>query len=115
MRLPHIALGLAAVVFTASLVACGSDSTPKVGPGHVLVANFAFSPDTVVAHPGDTVTWVFDQPGVPHNVYSTAGPSHFESQGYQSAGTFRFTFTQAGTYTYVCQIHPNMVGTVVVK
>jgi plastocyanin len=106
-------LGLALALVT--LVACGSTSTPTVAPGAVLVANFAFSPDALTVHAGDTVTWVFDQPGVPHNVYSTGGPVHFESLGYQSTGTFHFTFTQLGTYTYVCQIHPNMVGTVVVK
>lgn len=117
MRPPRtIAAALTAVVAVASLAACGGGSaTATLGPGEVQIANFAFTPSTLTVHVGETVTWLFDQPGVPHNVYSTGGPVHFESPGYQSSGTFRFTFTTAGTYTYVCQIHPNMVGTIVVS
>ena len=114
MRLPRIAL--AAVALAAVILpACGGNaSTPTVGPDGVLVANFAFTPGTLTIPAGTTVTWVFDQAGVPHNVFETAGPAHFESRGYQSSGTYHFTFTQPGRYTYVCQVHPNMVGTIVV-
>jgi plastocyanin len=29
-------------------------------------------------------------------------------------GTFSFTFTKAGTFTYHCNFHPSMHGTIVV-
>jgi plastocyanin len=29
--------------------------------------------------------------------------------------TFSFTFTTAGDYNYLCSIHPNMKGKVIVK
>jgi plastocyanin len=97
------------------VVGCGGGgSTVKVGPEQVLVANFAFTPTNLTVHVGDTVTWVFDQPEAPHNVFSTSGPVHFQSTGYQGTGTFAFRFTQPGTYAYTCQVHPNMLGTITV-
>ena len=30
-------------------------------------------------------------------------------------GRFNFTFTSAGRFTYHCQLHPNMIGTIVVQ
>jgi hypothetical protein len=29
-------------------------------------------------------------------------------------GTFRYTFTIPGTYTYICQVHSNMIGRIIV-
>ena len=29
--------------------------------------------------------------------------------------TFEFTFTRAGTYNYICSIHPSMQGLIVVQ
>jgi plastocyanin len=31
-----------------------------------------------------------------------------------SGGTFSFTFTQDGTYDYICSIHPSMKGKITV-
>jgi plastocyanin len=31
------------------------------------------------------------------------------------AATFDFTFTEAGEYPYFCLLHPNQVGTVIVR
>ncbi len=41
----------------------------------------------------------------------------FRSTGldYQDLDEFSVTFTRAGTYTYACLIHPQMVGRVVVR
>ena len=32
-----------------------------------------------------------------------------------NGGTYQFTFTQTGVYTYHCSIHPQMTGTVTVQ
>ena len=91
----------------------GGPGTPGV---HVVrVANFAFSPDTVTIHVGETVLWEFHQASAPHNVVSLDAPVPFNSGVPQGSGTFRFTFTVPGTYTYDCQIHPSMMGTVIVS
>jgi plastocyanin len=60
------------------------------------------------------VTWEFHQPDAPHNVVSLSGPSAFNSGVPQGHGTFQYTFNATGTYTYDCQVHPNMTGTIIV-
>jgi plastocyanin len=98
------------------LAACSSGGAkPSVPVNGVLVADFEFRPSTVTVHVGDTVTWVFDQPDAPHNVFATSGPEQFDSGAPVGKGTYRHTFTKAGTYRYECQVHPNMTGTIVVS
>lgn len=109
------------LVALALLAACpsagcsGGTAKVTVPSNGVRVADFAFSPGTLAVHAGDTVTWVFDQPDAPHNVYGISGPAHFDSGAPQGKGTYRYTFTEAGTYGYVCQVHPSMHGSVVVE
>ena len=38
----------------------------------------------------------------------------FQSPDIASGERFSFTFTEPGTYTYICGIHPTMRGTIVV-
>jgi len=114
MRFPR-ALAVAALVLG---LASGCSSSPKpaapLPPNSVLVANFAFTPAALTVPVGTTVTWVFRQKDSPHNVVSLTGPASFNSGSPQGSGTFTYTFTRPGTYTYDCQVHPNMTGTVTV-
>lgn len=110
---PRAALLAVVVVLLAACTSSSAHASPPA-PGTVQVANFAFTPDSITVKVGDAVTWVFHQPEAPHNVVSLSGPAMFNSGTPQGKGTFRFTFTQPGTYTYVCQVHPNMRGTVIV-
>jgi plastocyanin len=106
---------LACVLLACVLPACssGGGSTP-VYPNEVKVADFAFTPATLTVAVGQKVTWVFDQPDAPHNVYSTSGPTQLNSGTPQGNGTWAYTFTTPGTYHYICQVHPNMHGTIIV-
>ncbi len=86
--------------------------TNTAGPG--------YSPAkiTVVIGVNNTVEWTNDDTA-PHTVTASsvpAGASKFDS-GYmniEGSGTFTYTFTVPGTYTYGCSYHPWMQGTVVV-
>ena len=118
MRPPRMSPLVLAVCCGVGLAACSgaSGSTPAkpVGPNHVSVANFAYSPESLSVHVGDTVTWDFHQPDAPHNVVSGSGADQFNSGAPQGRGHFDHQFTQAGTYHYICTVHPNMKGTVTV-
>ncbi len=67
--------------------------------------------DTVAA--GGKVTWIWGGT-LDHSVQSTGSPS-FTSSVIQTSGTYTFTFSTAGTYTYDCAVHGlAMTGKVVV-
>jgi plastocyanin len=70
--------------------------------------------DTVAV--GGTVTWNWvNTQGVSHSVESTGSPS-FTSSAIQASGSYQFTFTTAGTYSYDCAVHgTGMTGRIVVR
>mgnify|MGYP001047024852 CR=1 FL=1 len=76
--------------------------------------NHVFAPAVTQIEPGTTITWHFrdvDEDGqlVAHNVV-------FDDQAspVQTTGAFSRTFTEPGTYQYVCTLHPFMEGAVIV-
>jgi plastocyanin len=84
------------------------------GPGtQVSMKDIKFNPGTVTIKPGGKVTWTNDD-SVGHDVTA----DDFESGspgGIDGGSTFSHTFKKAGTYNYVCSVHPGMKGTVKVK
>lgn len=82
------------------------------GPRTVRIADFAYQPGRVVVRRGTRVRWV-NRDVANHTVTFEGGPGDL---GNLDRGQRRGTrFTRAGTYRYVCQYHPNMHGTVVVR
>lgn len=79
-------------------------------PG-VTIADFNFTPGTTSVHVGDTVTWVNNGPS-PHS--ATANNGSFNTGVLKKGQSGSHTFTQAGTFTYFCSVHPFMHGTIVV-
>lgn len=105
------------------LAACGGDSdldadagTPGGdgggGDNTVVLRDIAFKPETISVNVGDTVSWRFQDKGIPHNVVADDGS--FKSETTDS-GTFRHRFQSAGSFSYTCTVHPGMDGTVVVS
>lgn len=86
-------------------------SAAPVGADSVNIESFAFVPATVTVKAGSTVTWT-NKDEDPHTVVADGGA--FRSQALGSGGTYAFTFPTAGTFDYVCSIHPFMHGNVVV-
>ncbi|PKN02678.1 hypothetical protein CVU76_01405 [Candidatus Dojkabacteria bacterium HGW-Dojkabacteria-1] len=78
---------------------------------NVTIRNYVYSPSTVVIKPGDTVTWT-NQDSVQHDI---AGDGDFKGPLLRRGQTFSYTFTEVGTYDYICTPHPYMTGTVVVE
>jgi plastocyanin len=82
------------------------------GRAAVKIDNFVFGPQTMTVPVGTTVTWT-NSDDIPHTAVSTDGV--FKSKVMDTDETFSYTFTQAGTYSYYCTIHPKMTGQIVVK
>jgi plastocyanin len=78
----------------------------------VTISDFQFAPSSVTVNVGDTVSWTNNGP-TPHSATSTGG---VWDTGIMDAGqSGSHTFTEAGTFSYICTPHPNMKGTIVVQ
>jgi hypothetical protein len=62
-------------------------------------------------HVGDTITWS-NQDIAPHT--ATASDGSFDTGTINPGKSGSHTFTKAGTFAYICSIHPSMKGTVTV-
>ena len=80
--------------------------------GSVAIADFSFAPASITVDQGDTVTWVNNGPTA-HS--ATANGGEFDTGILKAGQSSSHTFSQAGTYSYFCQPHPFMKGTVVVQ
>jgi plastocyanin len=81
------------------------------GAGSVTIRNFAFSPGTINVKTGDSVTWT-NQDSAPHTATGSGGS--FNTGTLKKGQSGSHTFSKAGSFPYICAIHPNMKGTVVV-
>ncbi len=98
----------------------------SIVPGASTLADKAFSPNPVNVKIGDTVTWV-NEDSVFHTVVSgnpssdgetgkvfdsgLSGPTALTTKG----KTFSHKFTEKGEFPYFCQLHPTMIGKVIVS
>lgn len=89
----------------------------------VSIIDFEFSPATITVPVGTTITWTnMSASGSDHTTSSDVGGTANSwdsgltnpnaSSGLKS--TFSFTFANAGTFTYHCNVHTFMHGTVIV-
>jgi plastocyanin len=77
----------------------------------VTIKNFAFSPGTINVSQGDTITWT-NQDSAPHTATGSGGT--FNTGNLDEGQSGSATFSNAGTFSYFCAVHPFMKGTVVV-
>jgi plastocyanin len=110
---------------TTSTNSTGGNSVSIV-PNASTMTDKAFAPNPLNAKVGDTVTWT-NKDTIFHTVTSGTGPSdtthgkEFDSglsgpTALTTQGkTFSHKFMTAGEFPYFCQLHPTMVGKVVVK
>lgn len=87
-------------------------SVPRTAPNNIAIAGFAFNPKTLTVKVGTKIIWTNDDPSI-HTV--TADDGAFSSGSLPPGGTFSFTFTKAGTYSYHCKIHATMKATIIVQ
>jgi plastocyanin len=92
---------------------------------HIVVADKGWSPNPVNVKVGDTITWT-NEDSQAHTVTSGKDSSDpdlgkvFDSSPnfnplLAPKQTFQHKFTTAGEVPYFCQLHPTMIGKVVVS
>jgi plastocyanin len=77
----------------------------------VSIDGTSYSPSTLTVKRGDTVTWVNKDP-FPHTV--TSGKD-FDSRDIAANGSWKYVASKAGRFDYICTLHPNMKGVLVVE
>lgn len=75
----------------------------------VDIVEFTYQPDPVVVQVGGKVIWQ-NQDTAPHT--ATADDGSFDTGTIEKGKIGSETFKDAGTFTYFCEIHPTMHGTV---
>ena len=100
----------ALAVSAGLLLAVGLAGPTVAADKRVTMVDMQFRPRVVTIRPGDRVTWVNDD-AVEHDADGSGWSTALLGQG----DSGRVRFNRAGTYRYVCSIHPSMTGTVVVR
>jgi plastocyanin len=133
MRRPISLLVLILAALALAVAGCGSsddssddsgssstttDAQPAGGGAsgstvEVNMKNIEYVPKAVTAKVGQTVHWT-NGDSVAHTVTSEGGAS-FDSGTLDPGADFSFKVTKPGTINYMCQIHPNQTGTIVVS
>jgi plastocyanin len=113
----------------ASDSATGAPSAAPVAPGssaatgatlHISAQNIQFDTDHLQAPVGQAFVLDFDNndPGVPHNVEikDSSGASVFKGQIITgpAEAMYQVPALAAGSYMFVCDVHPTMTGTLTV-
>jgi plastocyanin len=75
----------------------------------VDIVEFTYQPDPVVVQVGGKVIWQ-NQDTAPHT--ATADDGSFDTGTIEKGKSGSETFKEAGTFTYFCEIHPTMHGSV---
>lgn len=104
-------IGALAGMSTATAGGGGCHGVPTEGRGsRVEMIDACFTPSTLFARPGETITFV-NRDGFSHNVTAN-GWGHFEDL--TAGGRYTTSFADDGVYAYACSIHPGMSGSIVI-
>jgi plastocyanin len=107
-RLLVAAIGILPIVLMVSPAVHAQDSS---GPT-VVMSDFQFSPESITVQVGSSVTWQNDGPSA-HT--ATASDTSFSTGILKDDQSRTATFNQLGSFDYVCTLHSQMTGTVVVE
>jgi len=95
--------------------ACASAPAGSTAAVTVTIKDFKFSPQPVQAKVGDVVAWTNQDGTTPHS--ATMDTAGCDTNTINGGATAMLVFSQPGTYTYHCSIHPTQMKdyTVVVQ
>lgn len=109
---------LAALCGAALLAGCG-DSDDEGGPvaaatATIAIEDFKYAPDPATVNAGQKIS-LPNADDAPHTLTDRAGRRAFDSGTIKGKATGSVTFDKAGTFSYFCEFHPYMQGTVTVE
>jgi plastocyanin len=115
--------GAAAAPETTSQPPAGDSAQPAAGGTGdtvtVVAKDIAFETPDVTVKAGAPVTIDFDnQDGAPHNIAISDANGKTVFKGDIVSNTkvaYSVPALAAGTYTFICEVHPNMKGTITAK
>jgi plastocyanin len=100
-----------AALAAAGLLLAGAALAADAPRNTVVIDGTRYAPATLTVKRGTTVAFVNRDP-FPHTVTSTG---HFDSKEIAANKTWKFKAKEAGRFDYICTLHPNMKGTLVVE
>ncbi|MDB5922335.1 MAG: hypothetical protein JWN13_1271 [Betaproteobacteria bacterium] len=110
MSTPRVAVSIA---LSSLLSAALFVSISAFAANHtVVIDGVIFTPATLTVKTGDTVTWVNKDP-FPHT--ATAQDNSFDSREIATNKRWKYTARNAGSFPYMCTLHPTMKGTLIVS
>jgi plastocyanin len=90
-------------------------AAPATAATHsVAMRQYAYSPTAMTVNVGDTIRWT-NYDTAQHDVMITNGPTSFHGPLIGKGQSWTYTFGTAGTYSYICSIHPDMKAQIVVR
>jgi plastocyanin len=109
---------LPALLGAALLAGCGGDDSKPAAPAAastdtIRIADFLYEPDPSTVKAGAKIT-VTNADSAPHTLTEEGGSPSFDSDTVKGKASGSVTFKTPGTFTYYCQFHPTMKGTVTV-
>jgi plastocyanin len=87
-------------------------SNPPAAANTINLSGSVFSPSTLTVKVGTTITWN-NNDNKAHTV--TADDSSFDSGSLAAGKSYTRTFGTAGSFSYHCNFHSGMTGTIVVQ
>lgn len=103
------AMAMATAGATIPAAAALAGGARGAGSHTVVLQHDLFRPGTVSIGRGESVTWLWRDGNVLHNVVGRG----FQSR-VQTHGSFTVRFAHSGTFSYRCTVHPHMTGSVIV-
>jgi|GEM_PF-888300 len=89
-----------------------ANATSSPAPYVVHIKNFAFNPASLTVPVGATVVFK-NEDSVAHTA-TAPGKNGFDSGNLDGGAEFKYVFSKAGKFDYVCNYHPTMKASIIV-
>ncbi len=86
--------------------ACAPAAAGAAATVEVEIKDFTYNPEPVTAAVGDVISWT-NADSAPHTASLADGSCGTENLNQGDSGAL--VFTEAGTYTYMCNVHPGQM------